>query len=314
MNHSDYRISVVVTSFNHKAYLIEAIDSLLQQTVSPYEIIVADDGSTDGSVEVIQDYARRYPDRVRVVLQPHNVGIPKNRNAALKVAAGSHVAILDGDDKVLPNGVETAIEALQSHPGAVGVYSNVRIVGSGGQLISLRDRVPHPSGAIFAYVAAGKFGLLRSLVISRAALQDIGLLDERLPRYDGFDLSVRLAAHGRLVYIPTPLVDYRVHQNSDSTALNAAAHLKDLTLIYSKLEPLLEQIPLTEGDRIRQAWTTRLFRWRFFDAMERRDVGRMLALLGQALTGRRVPLKELFKIARGAIAGETHRSILLRRA
>src|SRR5207302_1638938 len=97
------KVSVIITSYNQQEYLREAIESAIDQTVAAFEIIVADDHSTkDGSIETIREYAARYPRLVRGLFQEENVGIPKNRNSALRMVKGDHVAILDGDDRLLP--------------------------------------------------------------------------------------------------------------------------------------------------------------------------------------------------------------------
>ena len=80
------QVSLIITSYNQQEYLREAIESAIDQTVAAFEIIVADDHSTkDGSIETIREYAARYPGLVRGLFQEKNVGIPKNRNSALRM-------------------------------------------------------------------------------------------------------------------------------------------------------------------------------------------------------------------------------------
>ena len=128
MKADDYRISIIITSYNKRDYLVEALDSVVGQTLPPHEIIVADDASTDGSQDTIRDYMHRYPDLVRGIFQPENVGIPKNRNAALRTVTGNYVGILDGDDTFVPHKLERQVEAMRKLPGARAVYSNFRRV------------------------------------------------------------------------------------------------------------------------------------------------------------------------------------------
>src|SRR5207237_9422725 len=106
-------------------YLSAAIDSAIEQTVAAFEIIVADDHSTrDGSIETIRQYAAQYPGLVHGLFQERNVGIPKNRNSALRMVRGDYVAILDGDDRLLPSLVERHSAALAANTSAHGSYSN----------------------------------------------------------------------------------------------------------------------------------------------------------------------------------------------
>lgn len=149
MKSHDFRVSVIITSYNQKDYLIEAIESVINQTISPYEIIIADDHSIDGSVELIRDYIDHYPGWIKGIFQKENVGIPKNRNAALCQIMGDWVAILDGDDRFLPHKLEREMETLQNYPVARCVYSNVSIIDTKGFPMCLQSppqlfvRIPH---------------------------------------------------------------------------------------------------------------------------------------------------------------------------
>ena len=129
---SDVRVSVVITSYNHKDYLVEAIESVLAQTRPADEIIVADDGSTDGSEKVILQYVSTYPSRLIGVLNQRNQGIPRNRNSALARMTGDYVYILDGDDRFLPTNIERSLEELHGRPGYSCVYSNVDLIDASG--------------------------------------------------------------------------------------------------------------------------------------------------------------------------------------
>jgi glycosyltransferase involved in cell wall biosynthesis len=264
----DFRVSVIITSFNHKKYLIEALESVINQTLKPYEIIVADDSSTDGSVELIQDYINSYDGWIKGVFQEKNVGIPKNRNAALHQVKGNYVAILDGDDRFFPQKLQRELEALQKYPAASCVYSNLLFIDSNGQSLYIRDQEEQPSGDIFAYVAQGTFGLLRSMVIDYNLLQEVGFLDERFPKYDGFDLTVHLAKRSQFAYVQEPLVEKREYPSSDSKSLKAKEHLHDLEGIYKKMLPYLENLPVIQKKSITEQWVHRLSQLQISDSLE----------------------------------------------
>src|SRR5436309_3454201 len=156
------RISVIVTSYNQQEYLREAIESAINQTVAAFEIIVADDHSTkDDSIETIRKYAARYPGLVRGLFQEGNVGIPKNRNSALRMVKGDYVAILDGDDRLLPGFIEQHGAALAANPQAHVSYSNRYDINQLGERRS-HDRDPQPSGDLLAHTARGRKGMRRS--------------------------------------------------------------------------------------------------------------------------------------------------------
>ena len=136
------QVSLIITSYNQQEYLREAIESAIDQTVAAFEIIVADDHSTkDGSIETIREYAARYPGLVRGLFQEKNVGIPKNRNSALQMVKGDYVAILDGDDRLLPGFIERHGAALIANPQAHVSYSNRYDINQHGERRS-HDRQP----------------------------------------------------------------------------------------------------------------------------------------------------------------------------
>ena len=171
------QVSVIITSYNQQEYLREAIESAIDQTVTAFEIIVADDHSTnDGSVETIREYAVRYPGLVRGLFQEENVGIPKNRNSALRMVRGNYVAILDGDDRLLPRFIERHGVALTANPQAHVSYSNRYDINQLGERRP-HDRDPQPSGDVLAYIARGRKGILRSMVAKYDVVKAAGLLD-----------------------------------------------------------------------------------------------------------------------------------------
>ncbi|MBN1953995.1 MAG: glycosyltransferase family 2 protein [Anaerolineae bacterium] len=254
------QVSVIITSYNHKAYLIEAVDSVLAQTVQPHEIVVADDESSDGSVEVIQGYLSRHPGLVKAVFQPQNVGISENRNAALRAATGDLVAILDGDDRYLPDNLERQLAALERQPQARCAYSNLYFIDPQGTRTKIRDRTPQPSGDVFAHVAAGQMGLLRSMLAPADLVRQAGLLDARFPKHDGYVLSLRLAKMAHYAYVFEPLAEYRVHPQGDSRRYTQRPRVRYLGDVWGEVERLIADAPPETRRRIERAWRARLLR------------------------------------------------------
>ena len=245
--------SIIITSFNHRDYLVESVDSVLAQTVKPREIILADDGSTDGSVEVIRNYAELHPDRIVPVLH-ENMGIPRNRNSALKLAKGLYVGVLDGDDLFRPHKLEREREALRRNPDAMVVYSNYSIFKDGGEIISKRYNTPQPQGDVLYETADLKFGIMRSMIARTEAVRAAGLMDPDLPKYDGLWLTIQLAASGRFAYVDEILVDKREHPSGDSN-LNMKQDIKDLRTIYQRVKALTAHLPAAQRTHLDTRWT-----------------------------------------------------------
>ena len=120
-------VSVVMPVYNGEKYLAEAIDSILNQTFTDFEFIIVDDGSTDGSAEIIRTYQER-DERVRLLQLERNMGIADARNAGIAVAKGEFIAAMDADDASLPERLEQQVQFLRSHPEIGGLGTMGRVV------------------------------------------------------------------------------------------------------------------------------------------------------------------------------------------
>lgn len=268
MNITNFRVSVIITSYNQKLYLRETIESVINQTIKLHEIIIADDASTDGSVELIKDYLARYPGWIKGVFQEKNVGIPGNRNAALYQVTGNYVAILDGDDRYLPRNIELQIKALTEHLEAGCVYTNLYFVDDRGMRTRIRDAALRPSGDLFAYIATGQMGLLRSMIISYDLIKKVGFCDERFPKHDGFILTLRLAKLAEFAYVPEPIAEKREHDKGDSQSFSAKKRFHYIQDVYKEVLNLTGDLPPQKIRRIKNVWSWMLVRHKLLVAAE----------------------------------------------
>lgn len=111
-------MSCIIIFLNGEAYIREAIESVLAQTWAEWELILVDDGTTDGATAIARSYAAAHPDRIRYIEHPghENLGMSASRNAGLRIARGEYVAFLDADDIWLPDRLTRHIEVLERHP------------------------------------------------------------------------------------------------------------------------------------------------------------------------------------------------------
>ncbi len=279
------KISGVITSYNQKNYLIEAIDSVLRQTFPVQEIIVADDSSSDGSVVVIQEYMRNFPDQVKGVLNPVNQGIPRNRNSGLNCVTGDYVFVLDGDDRFLPENIEGLLSVLDKDQSLRCVYGNVNFIDEQGRFLRVRDKKDQPSGELFFDVAQGMFGILRNMLIDFSLLREVGYFDPRFPRYDGFDLTVRLARNCCIGYLEKPLAEYREYAFSDSKSLKAQDHIHDLEGIFKNMQSYLKKLSAEQRKQLKSVWFQRFMRYYLEDMQDNPPRSRRFYLLNKAVQG-----------------------------
>ncbi len=251
------KISVVIFSYNFVDYLEECIESVLAQTLLPYEVIICDDCSTDGSWEIISAYGRRYPNLIKVYRQERNVGPIHNGNFGRKKATGDLITLLDGDDRWLPRKLEMEWAAIKNSPGARVAYSNVYEIDINGR----RTRVWFdgddllPSGDVFIETFSRRFfpntrSVFRNHLMYLSSMKEVGYNDPDIETYMDWDEKIRLSARFPVVYSGGTLVEYRQHAGGFSKKdrlMNIRAHIQ----VYEKNLHLLEQRSIAESTRVR---------------------------------------------------------------
>lgn len=209
-------VSVVIPVFNCKDYLARCIESALSQTHKPLEIVAVDDGSTDGSADVLASYASR----IAVVSQA-NSGPSAARNNGVTHTSGSYLAFLDSDDLWDPRKTEVQFAALKEHPRAVAVYCDHRSVDAEDHVMGYTGALEHSrsSGSILEDLIRGQRIKSPTLVmVKREAFDAVGGFDTTLRYSEDYDLWLRLAVKGPILYQVETLASYRVHGGNVSLA------------------------------------------------------------------------------------------------
>jgi glycosyltransferase involved in cell wall biosynthesis len=204
-------ISIIMPVWNGEKYLAAAVDSLLAQTYTDFELLVIDDGSTDRTPEILRSYA---DPRLRVLRLDH-AGIVVALNHGLSQAKAQWVARLDADDLSLPRRLELQWQAVNRHPQAVLCHTNVTYFGEDSLSIG-EARLPR-SRSFTALRLCYQCPIVHSTVLFKksAALAAGGYLPEERHAED-FSLWGRLLEQGEFVTLPQKLVQFRVHQQSVS--------------------------------------------------------------------------------------------------
>jgi glycosyltransferase involved in cell wall biosynthesis len=209
-------ISIIMCVYNGESYLREAIDSVLDQTFSDFELVIVDDGSTDTSVDIIHTYTDL---RVRLIQHSRNIGLVAARNNALRCALGEYVAILDCDDIAYPERLVRQLRFLSQNPGFGMVGSWIEIIDGRGNPTGVVMRYPAAPNEIPSLLLFGNYFSQSSVLIRKACLPQEYYRPE-YPVAEDYDLWVRLAAESKLWNIQEVLTKYRVH--SPSTSFNKA--------------------------------------------------------------------------------------------
>jgi glycosyltransferase involved in cell wall biosynthesis len=228
------RVSVVVPCYNAERYVAAALDSALGQEGIALEVLVADDGSSDGTAGVLA----RYDGRIQVLHQDHR-GPSAARNACLRAARGEYVALLDADDRFQPGKLARQAAVLDTRPDVGLVYTGWHVIDSDGV------RLPHQGwsreeGDVSRRLLLGNLAHPVAVMLRRAPVIEAGGFDESIQVNEDWDLFLRLALRGmRWACIDEALGEYRVHggQSHRRVRLVYETRLRILDRIFA--DPLL---------------------------------------------------------------------------
>ncbi len=213
-------VSALMPVYNGERFLAQALDSALAQTLRNIEVVVVDDGSTDASAAIADRYAVEHPGRVRVVHQV-NHGLPLARNAAIAVARGRYLALLDADDIWLPGHLATCVDVLERNPVVGLVHADAEDIDAQGNRLAVDDEARWGRESRDPYKAV----LLRrqhiicpTAVFRRSVIENVGAFDPIFNRLgcEDRDLWLRIAEVSDVVYLKGLQAQYRIHGSNMS--------------------------------------------------------------------------------------------------
>ncbi len=208
-------VSVVMPTYKHEDYVLQALDSVFAQTFTDYEVIVINDGSPDGTAEILKPLAAA--GRIRYFEQA-NAGQAAARNRGIAEAKGEFIAFLDDDDLWPPDKLEWQVREMEAHPEAALVYGIMETFGSPPQVTHPQKWAP--SGWVKkAFVGAGWIRSPGQTLIRTAALRRIGGFDVNLWGTDDWDLYLTLTEFGQFRYLPRIALRYRQHPSNASKSV-----------------------------------------------------------------------------------------------
>ena len=194
------KISVIIPTFNRKKTLERAIQSVMNQSLSPFEILIIDDGSNDGTEEWIKENFQN----IKYIYQ-NNHGVSSARNIGIENAYGEWVAFLDSDDEWLPNKLYEQVKAIESNPEMKFFHTNEIWIRNGVRVNQMKKHKKY-GGYIFEKCLDICRISPSSVLIQKEVFDNIGIFDESLRVCEDYDLWLRITSKYPVVFLDIPLI------------------------------------------------------------------------------------------------------------
>ena len=225
------KISVIIPTYNRSSTIEYCLRSVLNQTFQDFEIIVADDCSTDNTIEIVKNIS---DPRIRYTVLKQKGGAQVARNEGIKMSASEWITFLDSDDEYLPDKLQLQFDAL------VSVNFNVYTVvhGNCNTIYHSKDEtkywnLPLVEGSTYSTLLKAPSPLFPSILTSKFMLELIGYLDEKTPSYQEWDTAILLAKHANFIHIQQPLFNYHLH-HGDTISKNMVRDITGYQYIINK--------------------------------------------------------------------------------
>ncbi len=212
-------VTVICVCYNQARFVVEALDSVINQTYANIELIVIDDGSADGSGKVIKQWMGNHT-QATLIMNGKNIGYCKTFNKAFKISKGEFIIDLSADDVLLPNCVEEGVGLLERAGEDFGIaFSDALYINEAGNPVRIHsEKYPHatiPSGEVYKDLIERYFICSPTMMLRKAVLDSLGGYDELLA-FEDFDLWIRASRNFKFIYSPTVLVQKREVMSSMS--------------------------------------------------------------------------------------------------
>lgn len=257
------KVSVIIPVYNGEKYIRNAIDSVINQTYRNFEIVVANDGSTDNTVEILKEYG----DKIRWKSQ-ENKGPASAKKFGTSMAKGEYLAYLDSDDMFLPDKLKQQVDYLDKHPEVGLVYSGYYQVDEKGEIVKLIS-----CNKKKALLIQQNYVPTSGVMCRRECIDNVGVFDEDLGSNYDWDMWLRISEKYPIHCISKPLFKYRVHgENISLTRSNRLDYERKVKIL------LLEKAYQRRGE---PSW----LKFKIIRAKFERKIGRIWLLSDERLSG-----------------------------
>jgi len=228
-------VSVVIPTYNRKEMVQEAVESVLSQTYQDFELIVVDDGSEDGTGEVLRE---KFGERI-IYLYQKNQGVSRARNRGIETSRGKYIAFLDSDDLWLKKKLERQVQFMQQNPEAMICYTDEIWIRRGVRVNPKKKHAKH-SGWIYPQCLPLCIISPSSVLMRRELLEEVGGFDPEFPVCEDYDLWLRVALRYPIHLIPEKLI---VKRGGHPDQLSHRSWGNDIWRVRALLKMLQKELP-----------------------------------------------------------------------
>ena len=227
-------LSIIMPLYNSERFIGQAIQSILTQSFKDFELIIIDDASSDGSLDIVKEFK---DSRIRILRNEKNQGISFTRNKGLNVASGRFIAPFDSDDVAMPDKFEKQVRFLESHPGYGMIGSWARLIDQNGNFLKKRWKLQAKPEAIAAILLFRNY-FCHSSIVMRCEAIPFGGYDERLQLDEDYKMWIEIARKWKVWNLQEYLLHYRVHSDSITRKDHISVSLYDHKIYKENFELL----------------------------------------------------------------------------
>jgi len=216
----EQEVTIASANYNNGAYLADYFDSILNSTTLPYQCIICDDGSTDNSKDIIDQYASKH-DWIKPIYLPKNQGVAHATNAALNEVTTKYVLRIDPDDKLLPTRLAKQLEYMRSNDAIDVLGGNCIYFDSASKKELHRSKFPSSAEGITKLFHIGENGILNGTVMAKSSVFKKFQYQQEMVWAEDYDIFARMLHHGiNFAGQGEPLTLVRIHRSSATSNLS----------------------------------------------------------------------------------------------
>lgn len=253
-------VSIIVCTYNQEDTIGRCLDAILaQESPWPFEVIIGEDGSKDGTRKICEDYVAKHPDVVRLMPKAPNKGILQNYYDCVRAAKGKYIMECGGDDEWMPGRIKKSLEVMEAHP-EVGMVISPKLMRDEetGKELPLSPTPWREEGlysgdeltyqyACAMYCYPGDSTMTRRSMLHEAMKQWPKFFNGREYQTEDMQMPVTMGFKGKMYFIPTPTFYYYIRQNSISQGRDEKKRLHFATNCLGLLLDLIKGVPLDKG-------------------------------------------------------------------